>query len=158
MHKGKFYWLFPPEITSASDPPAACRIAPSRPRSPLRSCPVCRTDTCCPESHIEPPRWAYVLGDGPYNRMLGEVAQRCASSEKSVGHRYAPMGAGSSARSPRIRCGIARLQLFLFVRLSTHRCRKRAATVTRRGSLRLRVRQIGYVDDERIYVFPIEGG
>jgi two-component system chemotaxis response regulator CheY len=36
-------------------------------------------------------------------RLIGisEVVSKSASSEKSVGHRYAPMGAGSSARAAR---------------------------------------------------------
>ena len=38
-----------------------------------------------------------------------------ASPEKSVGHRYAPLGQKLGSRSPRTRCWIARLRVFLFV-------------------------------------------
>jgi hypothetical protein len=48
-------------------------------------------------------------------RLLSGYRNR-ASSEKSAGHRYAPMGVGTRlVGSPRARCGTARLQLFLFI-------------------------------------------
>src|ERR1051326_9636413 len=57
----------------------------------------------------------------PTSRVRFCMALHQASSEKSVGHRYARMGAGNSACATREpRCGIVRLQLFPFRRSEEH--------------------------------------